>query len=99
MSRYPPGPTDWLFGLPFVARTRRDPLGHLLRMAQTYGEIAHTRVLVLVSVLQEFRLELAAGQGDAEPEPLIALRPKGCVRVTVNRRAPSMALDTSRATT
>jgi len=45
MSRYPPGPTDWLFGLPFVARTRRDPLGHLLRMAQTYGEIAHTRVL------------------------------------------------------
>ena len=50
-------------------------------------------------VLQEFRVELAAGQGDAEPEPLIALRPKGCVRVTVNRRAPSMTLDTSRATT
>jgi cytochrome P450 len=45
MHRYPPGPTDWLFGLATAARVRRDPLRYLLQVTRTYGEIAHTRVL------------------------------------------------------
>ncbi len=45
-------------------------------------------VLILATVLQQFQVELAPGQSDAEPEPLIALRPKGGVRIAVRRRVP-----------
>jgi cytochrome P450 len=43
-------------------------------------------MLILATVLQQFRVAPAAGQGDAEPEPLVALRPKGGVRVRLHRR-------------
>ncbi len=45
MSAYPPGPTDWFFGLSIGARVRRDPPGYLMHLARTYGDIVHTRLL------------------------------------------------------
>lgn len=42
---YPPGPSDWLLGLRIAARLRRDPLGYLLELARTHGEVIHVRVL------------------------------------------------------
>ncbi len=44
-------------------------------------------VLIVATVLQTFRLRLASDQHEAEPEPLIAIRPKGGLRVTLSRRA------------
>src|SRR5262245_24210756 len=44
MTLFPPGPTDRWFGLGVAARLRRDPLGYLLHLARTYGEIVHLRV-------------------------------------------------------
>ncbi len=43
-------------------------------------------ILIVASVLQKFRVKLAAGQADVEPEPLIAIRPKGGLRVALERR-------------
>ncbi|MGD9723242.1 MAG: cytochrome P450 [Pirellulales bacterium] len=43
-------------------------------------------ILILASVLQKFRVRLAPGQGEAEPEPLIAIRPKGGLRVSLEAR-------------
>jgi cytochrome P450 len=43
-------------------------------------------ILIVASVLQKFRVRLAADQGDVEPEPLIAIRPKGGLRVSLERR-------------
>ena len=44
-------------------------------------------ILILASVLQAFRVKLAADQSDAEPEVMIAIRPKGGMRVVLHRRA------------
>jgi cytochrome P450 len=44
-------------------------------------------ILILATVLQSFRVRLAADQGEVEPEPLIAIRPKGGLRVSLERRA------------
>jgi cytochrome P450 len=44
MNRYPPGPTDWFFGLRLIARIRREPLDFLLHTVRTYGDITHMRV-------------------------------------------------------
>lgn len=43
-------------------------------------------VLILATVLKSFRLKLAPGQAAVEPEPLIAIRPRGGLRVTLTRR-------------
>jgi cytochrome P450 len=43
-------------------------------------------VLILATVLQRFRVRLAADQGEVEPEALIAIRPKGGLRVKLERR-------------
>ncbi|REK19120.1 MAG: cytochrome P450 [Planctomycetota bacterium] len=49
-------------------------------------------VLILATVLQRFRLRLAADQGVVEPEPLISIRPKGGLRVSLeHRRQPAVA--------
>jgi cytochrome P450 len=49
-------------------------------------------VLIVASVLQQFRLRLASDQGPVEPEPLIAIRPKGGLRVELTpRREPALA--------
>jgi cytochrome P450 len=48
--------------------------------------------LIVATVLQRYRLRLAAGQGEVELEPLISLRPKGGLRVAVARRnEPALA--------
>jgi cytochrome P450 len=39
--------------------------------------------LLAATVVQRFRLRLAPGQGDAEPEPHIAIRPRGGLRLEV----------------
>jgi cytochrome P450 len=44
-------------------------------------------ILIMATVLQKFRLQLAPGQGDAVPEPLVSLRPKGGLRVSLLARA------------
>jgi cytochrome P450 len=44
-------------------------------------------VLIVATVLQKFRIELAPGQAEVEPEPLIAMRPKGGLRVALQPRA------------
>jgi cytochrome P450 len=44
-------------------------------------------ILIVATVLQRFRLKLAAGQGPAEPEPLISIRPKGGLRVSLVARS------------
>ncbi len=43
-------------------------------------------ILILATVLQKFRVKLAADQADVEPEALIAMRPKGGLRVALGRR-------------
>jgi cytochrome P450 len=48
-------------------------------------------ILITATVLQKFRVRLAAGQGPVEPEPLISIRPKGGLQVSVEKR-PEMAL-------
>jgi cytochrome P450 len=49
-----------------------------------------TMKLVLATVLQEYRLALAPGQGEPEIEALLVLRPDGGLRLTVSRR-PAVA--------
>src|SRR5262245_48008268 len=44
MSRQPPGPKDWLFGLSFVTAIQRRPLQFLTDLARTYGDVALFRV-------------------------------------------------------
>jgi cytochrome P450 len=44
MSRFPPGPKDWLFGFGNVNRLRKDPLRFLLELGRTYGDISRLRV-------------------------------------------------------
>jgi len=44
-------------------------------------------ILILATVLQKFRVKLAAEQPEVEPEPLIAIRPRGGLRVSISRRA------------
>ncbi len=46
-------------------------------------------ILIVATVLQ--KVKLAADQGAVEPEPLIAIRPKGGLRVEVSRRAELVA--------
>jgi cytochrome P450 len=49
-------------------------------------------ILILATVLRRFRLKLAPGQGEAVPEPLISIRPRGGLRVAITRRnEPSLA--------
>ena len=43
-------------------------------------------ILILVSVLQRYRVKLAGNQAAVEPEPLIAIRPKGGLQVSLDRR-------------
>jgi len=43
-------------------------------------------VLILATVLQQVHVELTPGQTIPEPEPLVALRPRGGVRIAVTRR-------------
>jgi cytochrome P450 len=52
-------------------------------------------ILILASVLQEFRVKLAADQPEAEPEVMIAIRPKGGMRVLLHRRAEPAYAGTS----
>ncbi len=54
-------------------------------------------ILILASVLQQFRVKLAPGQGDVEPEPLIAVRPKGGLRVSLERRTNRRMSDSGHA--
>jgi cytochrome P450 len=42
--------------------------------------------LIVATILREFRLALAAGEGAPEPEPFLALRPKGNLRLKLTRR-------------
>jgi cytochrome P450 len=44
-------------------------------------------ILIVATVLQKVRMKLAPEQGVIEPEPLIAIRPKGGLLVEINRRA------------
>ncbi len=44
-------------------------------------------ILIVASVLQAYRVRLAEGQADVEPEPLIAIRPKGGLRMSLDRRS------------
>ena len=49
-------------------------------------------VLILASVLQRYRVRLAAGHAEVRPEPLIAIRPRGGLRVALHRRdEPALA--------
>lgn len=43
--------------------------------------------IILTTLAQRVTFELAPGQGPVEPEPLVALRPRGGIRMVVHRRA------------
>jgi cytochrome P450 len=43
-------------------------------------------ILIVATILQKVRVRLAANLAQVEPEPLIAIRPKGPLRVAINRR-------------
>jgi cytochrome P450 len=43
-------------------------------------------ILIVATILKRFRVRLAPDQGEVEPEALIAIRPKGGLRVTLARR-------------
>jgi cytochrome P450 len=51
--------------------------------------------LIVATVLQQCRLAPTPGQEAVEPELVLALRPKGGLRVTVNRRQVRTAVETS----
>jgi cytochrome P450 len=63
--------------------------GPHLCLGRTFALTAMT--LIVATVLQQFRLGLARGQGDPEAEPFLALRPRGGVRLTVARRSARQA--------
>jgi len=44
-------------------------------------------VLILATILRKFRVKLAPGQGEVVPEPLISIRPRGGLRVSLTRRS------------
>lgn len=44
-------------------------------------------ILLMVTILQRYRMKLADGQGHVQPEPLISIRPPGGLRVSLSRRA------------
>jgi cytochrome P450 len=46
-------------------------------------------VLMVATIVQQFRLALAPGQGEVEPIPLFTLRPRGGIQMTVTARAPT----------
>ena len=48
-------------------------------------------ILIVATVLQKVRVTMGAEQGAVEPEPLIAIRPKGGLRVEISRRAELVA--------
>jgi cytochrome P450 len=50
--------------------------------------------LVAAALLQHLKVELAAGQGEAEPDALMSLRPRGEVRLRWTRREMSEAAST-----
>lgn len=50
-----------------------------------------TMKLVVATILQKYRLRLAPDQGEAQAEPLLVLRPKGGLSMTVARRAATAA--------
>jgi cytochrome P450 len=47
--------------------------------------------LVAATLLQQLNVELAAGQDEAQPVPLMSLRPRGDVRLHWTRREPCLA--------
>ena len=65
------------------------PFGGGPRICIGSGFATMEAVLILASVLQKFRVRLAADQGPVVPEPLIAMRPRGGLRVTLERRPVS----------
>ena len=46
-----------------------------------------TMKLVIATVLQQYRPGLAPGQREAAVEPLLVLRPRGGLRMTLSKRA------------
>src|SRR6266849_5904748 len=48
-------------------------------------------MLIVPTILQLFRVALAPGQGEVEPEPHITIRPKGGLRMAVSKR-PALAM-------
>lgn len=44
MTTFPPGPRDRIFGLSYVRRFRRHPLGFIAEVARKYGDFAFARV-------------------------------------------------------
>jgi cytochrome P450 len=44
-------------------------------------------VLIVQTILQQFEVQMSEGAPEAIPEPLIAIRPRGGVRLTIKRRS------------
>jgi cytochrome P450 len=43
-SVYPPGPSDWFFGMGQMRQMKADVLGYYLNLHQTYGDIVYTKI-------------------------------------------------------
>ena len=54
-----------------------------------------TMKLVVATVVQQYRLGLAPGQGEVEVEPLLVLRPKGGLHMTLGKRAAPVTVGLS----
>ena len=54
-----------------------------------------TMKLVVATVLQQYRLALAPGQGEVEIEPLLVLRPKGGLHMSLHKRTALASIGVS----
>lgn len=65
------------------------PFGGGPRVCIGKGMATLEATLVLVSIFQRYRIELAAGQGDPGMEAQVSLHPKGPLRLKLTKRASS----------
>jgi cytochrome P450 len=59
-------------------------IGSHLCLGARFAPMAKT--LIVATILREFRLDLVADQGVPQPEPFLALRPRGSLRLKLVRR-------------
>ena len=49
--------------------------------------------LIVATLIEQFQIELSARQGVIEPEPHVAMRPKGGLAVRLNRRKKAAMIE------